>query len=155
MAIYVFGLVYGDIHVPGHDISQIGASTEPLAQGDLTQAIEDGSAQINTLLDRSGITPQTVAAGMDEDSHGMCVAAVKAYAQAQALRIIGDTGPRYEAAWGQWLSAYGTISSQPQNLGDEYVDGITCDIDSITSGTAIDSVGSDEFDFIGFSSKIF
>lgn len=155
MAIYVFGLVASDISVPGRDASEIGASTEPLATGDLTQAIEDGAAQINSLLDRSGITPQSVAAGMDEDSHGMCVAAIKAYAQADALRIIGDTGPRYEAAWQQWLGLYGTISARPDNLGDAYTDGLTCNVDSITSGTAIDAVGDDEFDFIGFSSKIF
>ena len=155
MAIYVWGLVNTDIDVPGHDTSTITSSTEPLTTTNLTQAIEDGASQINTLLDRSGITPQTVAAGMDEDTHGLCVVAVKAYAQAEALKIIGDTGPRYEAAFSQFQGIYSIISSRPQNLGDEYVDALTCEVDSITSGTKITKVGSDEFDFIGFSTKIF
>lgn len=155
MAVYTFGLTSADVNVPGHDVSQIGASTEPLSTADITQAIEDGAAQLNTLLDRSGITPQSVAAGMDEDTHAACVAAIKAYAQADALRILGHTGAAYDAAWRQWLSAYETYSAHPEHFGAAYGDTYSCQIDDITSGTTIDSVGNDEFDFIGFNSKVF
>jgi predicted metal-dependent phosphotriesterase family hydrolase len=120
----------------------------------LTQAIEDGASQVNTLLDRSGITPQTVAAGMDEDTHGMCVIAVKAFAQAEALKILGDTGPNYEAAWKQWTAMYATISSNPENLGDEFAAGTTVAVDDITSGTA-QTYAADPGEFDFFNTKVF
>ena len=145
MASYVYGLVAADIKVPGHDLSQIGVASESLDQGDLTQAIEDAAGLINALLDRSGITPGT---SLDDDTHAACVAAIKAYAQAEALKILGDTGERYEAAWSQWQMHYSNFAAHPENLGSDYVDGLSCHIDDLTGGTEPDIISDGEFDFM-------
>jgi hypothetical protein len=150
MAVYVYGLTYADINVPGHDISQIGASTEPLAQGDLTQAIEDAAGLLNSVLDRSGIT---ASATLDDDTHAACVTAVKAYAQAEALKILGDVNGMYESVWQQWIDYYATFSAAPGNLGDAYTDTTTSFVDDLLNDTEPSFIEDGEFDF--FNSKAF
>lgn len=131
-ASYIYSLTAANIaaEVPGIDDSNIGASTEPVSTTDLTNWINDGAAKLNTVLDKSGIT---ASASMDADTHQVCAAAVKAYAVMKALLVIGDAGPAFEAARDDWTSVYTEISNRPQQLGDEYGDGITVAVDSLSA----------------------
>lgn len=144
-ASYIYSLVAADVaaEIPGVDDANIGASTEPVSTTDLTNWINDGAAKLNAVLDKSGIT---ASASMDADTHQVCAAAVKAYAVMKALLVMDSTGAAYEAARDEWNGVFAEISNRPQQLGDEYSDGITTVLDSLSafnSTTRTDTIDSD------------
>jgi hypothetical protein len=145
-ASYIYSLTAADVaaEIPGVDDANIGASTEPVSTTDLTNWINDGAARFNSALDKAGIT---ASASMDADAHQMVAAGVKAYAAHKAMLILGmgDTASAV-AAEREWLAIYAEVSNRPQQLGDEYDDGLTTSIDSLStfnSTSRTDTIDSD------------
>ena len=154
MAVYVYSLTYADVvnEMPGVGAENISATTQPLSTADVTQFLEDGAGKVNSMLIARGITP---AADMDETDHAALVEAVKSYAVAKSLQVIGATGPMYEQAQDRWTSVYAEYSNRPQNLGGSYSSLTTVETDSVTvtSGTASHtSLGTEDWSFVGLGS---
>lgn len=128
---YDYGLVAADVvaEVPGIDGGNIGASTEPVSTTDIGVWLNEGAARINALLDKSGIT---ASASMDVDAHDSLAAAVKAYAVAKTLAVLGITGALYNDARDRWNTIWALYSNRPQDLGTAYDDGLTVNIDTDT-----------------------
>lgn len=154
MAVYVYSLASSDIvaELPGVSSENISATSQPLNTGDLTQFIEDGAGKLNSVLIARGITPS---ASMDETDHAALVEAVKSYAVAKALNVLGALGPMYEQAQERWQSVYAEYSNRPQNLGGSFASLTTVETDSVTvtSGTASHtSLGTEDWSFVGLGS---
>lgn len=144
-ASYIFGLTASDVaaELSGIDADNIGASTDKLTTTLITGFINDGAGKLNTVLDKSGITS---GASMDADAHQVCALAVKSYAIHKSLLVLGITGPVMEAARDEWLAVYTEYSNRPQQLGDEYADGLTVAADSLSSfsnTTRLDRIDAD------------
>lgn len=133
-ASYTYSLTYSDViaELPGIDGSNIGAATEPVGTGDITQWINDASAKFNAVLLKSGITPS---ASLDADAHDAVAAGIKAWAVEKCLRVISPTNTAaIEAAKDTWQTAFAQFSNAPQDLGDAYTNFLTCEIDSNDTG---------------------
>lgn len=144
MAVYTYSVTNSDVlaEVPGIDAGQIGASTEPVSTADVDQWIIDGSSQINGLLEKAGHTPSS---SLEEDTHAALATAVKNYAVAKVLLVIGQTGEVYQRAWDTWMQAYSEFSNRPENLG------ATAPSRATTSSIKdADDDLADEWDFVGF-----
>lgn len=150
MAVYVYGLTYTDVvaEIPMLDGGSLTATSEPLAQGDLTQYLEDGAGKLNAMLIARGITP---ASGMDETDHAALIEAVKGYAVAKALMVLGSAGPVYDQSWERWQQVYAEYSNRPQQLGGSFTPLTTTTIDDLTvdAGSAShDDLGGESWSFI-------
>jgi len=155
MAVYVYSLAYGDIiaEVPMLDGGSITATTEPLSQGDITQYIEDGAGKLNSMLIARGITPEST---MDETDHAALVEAIKGYAVAKSLLVLGSAGPMYDQAWERWQQVYAEYSNRPQQLGGTFAPMTTTTTDGVTvdGGTAShDDHGTEEWSFISLNGR--
>jgi len=146
MTVYVYGLTYADVvdEIPGYDGSQIGASTRPVSYSVLTQWIERGSATINTMLARAGVTPS---ADLDADVHSRCATVVKLYVFQNALSK-NATGAKYDQARREYEQAYAELSNRPQVTLGASTPELSSNID--TSDTVH---GVTDWSFIGFSNK--
>lgn len=131
-ASYTYGLAAADVaaELAGVDDANIGANTEPVSTSDIDNWINDGSAKLNLVLDKSGIT---ASASLDADTHQALAAAVKDYAVMRTMLVLGATGPAFELARDNWASVYAEYSNRPQQLGDAYEDGLSVAIDSLDS----------------------
>ncbi len=139
-----YGLTSTDViaELPGVDPQNIGAATQPVSTGDVTQWINDGAAKFNAVLLKSGITPS---ASMDADALDAVARAVKAYAVWMTLTVMGRTGATVTNARDAWQTAFAQFSNRPQDLGDAYADGTVVNIDSDTNSedwSFIDNEGS-------------
>ena len=139
-ASYIFGLAASDVagELPGIDADNVDASSDKLTTTLITSFINDGAGKLNVVLDKSGIESGS---GMDADTHQVCAVAVKNYAIHKSLLVLGITGPVYEAARDEWASVYTEYSNRPQQLGDEYADGLTVAVDSLTSFNSTNRLG--------------
>jgi len=142
VTVYVYGLTYTDVaaEIPLIDAGSIGAATEPISQADLTTWIEDGAGKLNAGIAKSGLTPS---ANMDADAHAALVEAVKGYAVHKALAVLGVTGTLYVDARQRWESVYKEYIDRPQNLGTEYTDAYTLELDSDTKAEDWDFIDSE------------
>ena len=130
-ASYTWGVLAADVagELVGIDDSAIGVATTPVATGNLTQWIDDGSAKFNAVLKKAGITPS---ASLDADAHSAVAAAVKMYAAHKAMLVMGVQSQALDEAKMEWLSVYTEYSNRPQQLGDAYVGGVTVASDTDT-----------------------
>jgi len=147
MAVYTYSLTYADVvgEIPGLDASDIGASTEPLNQGNINQWIEDGAAEINRVLAKSGITAD---ATLDATIHASCASAVRAYAVTKSLAVLGVTGEVYQQARDIWEQRFAEISNRPQGLGGTYTERLTTNID-----TQATDIGVNPWPFTGYTDR--
>jgi len=147
MAVYVYGLTFVDVvgEIPGLDASDIGETTVPLNQGNINQWIEDGAAQVNGQLAKSGITAD---ANLDATVHASCAAAVRAYAVTKSLAVLGVMGDIYTQAREVWEQRYAEISNRPQGLGGPYTERLTTNID-----TQETDIGTNPWSFVGYTNR--
>lgn len=143
-ASYTYGVTNANViaELPGMDSANFGASTEPVSTGDIDQWIDDASARINAMLDKSGIEGS---ASLDADALAFIATGVKAYAVWKTCQVVGITGPLLEEAKDNWLQVHSELSNRPQSLGDAYDDGLTTNIDTDTKSedwSFIDNEGS-------------
>lgn len=143
-ASYTYGLSASDVtgELPGN-VASVGAATTPVNTSDITQWIDDASAKMNAMLDKSGIE---AGASMDADALSACATAVKSYAIWKTLSVMGVTGPLLDNARRVWTETFAEFSNRPQSLGDAYDDGLTVNID--TDDT------SEDWDFINSESSL-
>lgn len=144
MAVYVYSLTYADVvgEIPGLDASDIGAATEPLNQTNIAQWIEDGAAEVNRTLAKSGITAD---ASLDATVHASCASAVRAYAVAKSLSVLGVTGEVYQQARDIWEQRFTELSNRPQGMGGSYTERLTTNIDTQAS-----DIGTNPWSFAGY-----
>lgn len=144
MAVYVYGLTHADVagEIPGLDASDIGAATEPLNTTNIGQWLEDGAAEINRQLAKSGIT---ASAELDETVHASCASAVRAYAVAKSLSVLGVTGEIYQQARDIWEQRITELANRPQGLGGQYTERLTTNID-----TQATDIGTNPWSFTGY-----
>ena len=147
MAVYVYSLTYADVigEIPGLDASNIGAATEPLNQSNINQWLEDGAAEVNRQLAKSGITAD---ASLDATTHASCASAVRAYAVTKSLAVLGVTGEVYQQAREIWEQRFTEISNRPQGLGATYTERLTTNIDTQTT-----DIGANPWSFTGYTDR--
>jgi len=159
MAVYTYSLAASDVSAElPIDAGTVGASTEPLSTTDISQYIEDGAGKLNAALEKAGVS---VSASMDEEAHAACTEAVKSYAVAKSLLVLGVTGALYDQAWSRWQYVYSEYSSRPQQLGDAYsgssvstnIDDIEVDGNVAGAKSSTSGLGSESWSFIGFGEK--
>lgn len=149
MAVYVYGLVFGDVTavLPAVNDDSFSSTSKPVSTGEITQFIEDGAGTLNSaVLDRSSIT---ASASLDEDTHAALKALVRAYAVAETAELLGmqTSADRARSVWEKGLTAY---ISAPKLLGAAYGDTYNVDIDLIRTPSSLDPPTADPFNFIGF-----
>lgn len=147
MSVYLYGITYEDLiyGIPGVDAAQIGPSSQPVNTTSLVQWAEDAASLLNGALAKSGIT---ASASMDATAHQRCKTAIKDYTAAQVMSALGVDGPIYEQARTKWNQAYAELSNRPQQLGTEYADRSTSNIDTIT-----EDYGPNPWSFVGNNSR--
>lgn len=153
MAVYVYSLTSADVisEVPMIDGGSLTATTEPVSTTNITQWIEDGAGKLNSMLEARSIT---AGASMDETDHAALVEAVKAYAVAKTLLVLGSAGTIYDQAWNRWQQVYAEYSNRPQQLGSTAVALTSTVVDDITTDSGVAThadLGTENWSFISMN----
>lgn len=112
---YDYGITYDDlVNIPGVEPLAVGQNTR-VSIDDLLTWRDEGCAYLETVLQKSGITPS---ATMDPAAHDRLKNLVKYFVYVRSLETLSVAGPIYDQMKARWDEGYREISARPQQLGN-------------------------------------
>lgn len=126
MAIFDYNLTAGDVKDKAPiDTRYIGASSEPVSDGNITTWIEEGASEFSGLLEKAGLDGSDLA----DESLNQIQRGILFYAVSELLSKLGHTGQNYQQARGKYEDARQRYEDRPELL-DRSISRVQSNVDT-------------------------